>query len=292
RARHDQQSHGAPQRHRGARRPAGAVPRRLYLRFAVPDPRHARMGPRVDPPGLETEGRRHRERRALACPGRRRAAAPRGLALGPRPRRPPAERVRQPPGDPGGAHADLVERARPLRLREMARGREGEGAVPRRLRVPAAARGDVPTGSATSRLRLGLTRCEAEPPSGRARTDGARPSARSTHAYRISLSKTSAKRAATLSPTSSRARSVPVTLAREVTPWSRIPQGTMASKKFRSVVTLSAKPCDVIHPLETRTPIAAIFSSPTHTPVNPCFRPASTPKSASALINASSMSRT
>jgi hypothetical protein len=35
-----------------------------------------------------------------------------------------------------------------------------------------------------------------------------------------------------------------------------------ASKKPRSVLTLSAKPCEVIQPLETRTPMAATFSSP------------------------------
>jgi hypothetical protein len=36
-------------------------------------------------------------------------------------------------------------------------------------------------------------------------------------------------------------------------------------------MTLRAKPCDVIQPLETRTPMAAIFSSPTHTPVSPAL---------------------
>ena len=30
---------------------------------------------------------------------------------------------------------------------------------------------------------------------------------------------------------------------------------------------------EVIQPLETRTPMAAIFSSPTHTPVSPGRRP-------------------
>jgi hypothetical protein len=58
----------------------------------------------------------------------------------------------------------------------------------------------------------------------------------------------------------------------DVTPWSRIPHGTMASKNPRSVPTFSAKPCEVIHPLETRTPMAAILSSPTHTPVRPAWR--------------------
>ncbi len=66
----------------------------------------------------------------------------------------------------------------------------------------------------------------------------------------------------------------------------------MASKKGRSVVTLSAKPCEVIHPLDTRTPMAATFSSPTHAPVSPGFRPASIPYPASIRISASSRSRT
>ena len=43
---------------------------------------------------------------------------------------------------------------------------------------------------------------------------------------------------------------------------------------------MSAKPWLVIQ-REMRTPIAASLSSPTHTPVRPVTRPASTPKSAS-----------
>ena len=42
----------------------------------------------------------------------------------------------------------------------------------------------------------------------------------------------------------------------EVTPRSRMPQGTIQSKSRRSVVTLSAKPCEVT-PCETWTPMAA-----------------------------------
>ena len=61
---------------------------------------------------------------------------------------------------------------------------------------------------------------------------------------------------------------LPSTLAIDVTPRSRMPHGTMWSNIVRSGSTLSAKPCRV-RPCATRTPIAAIFSSPTHTPVYP-----------------------
>ena len=47
----------------------------------------------------------------------------------------------------------------------------------------------------------------------------------------------------------------------------------------------------VIQPEETRTPMAAIFRSPTQTPVSPGLRPAARPKSAAARINTSSRSR-
>jgi len=51
----------------------------------------------------------------------------------------------------------------------------------------------------------------------------------------------------------------------------------IVEKPSRSVVTLSANPWDVIHPVESRTPIAASFSSPTQIPVRPSMRPASIP---------------
>ena len=63
----------------------------------------------------------------------------------------------------------------------------------------------------------------------------------------------------------------------EVTPRSRIPHGTMWPNIVRSGSTLSAKPWRV-RPCATFTPMAAIFSSPTHTPVSRGSRCASIPK--------------
>ena len=48
--------------------------------------------------------------------------------------------------------------------------------------------------------------------------------------------------------------------------WS-IPQGTIHSNGWRSLSTFTASPW-VVTPLDTRTPIEAIFASPAHTPVN------------------------
>ena len=72
--------------------------------------------------------------------------------------------------------------------------------------------------------------------------------------------------------------------SRLVTLRSVIPQGTIQSKSRRSVVTLSAKPCEVT-PCETWTPMAAIFFSRmlppamVQTPVSLQMRWAITPKS-------------
>ncbi len=59
----------------------------------------------------------------------------------------------------------------------------------------------------------------------------------------------------------------PVRRSRLVTPFSGMPQGTMWSKKRRSVERLSANPCCVMCRVVTFTPMAAIFSFPTQTPV-------------------------
>ena len=65
---------------------------------------------------------------------------------------------------------------------------------------------------------------------------------------------------------------VSISFSRLVTPRSVMPQGTISSKSRRSVVTFSAKPCEVI-PREMCTPMAAIFFSgieppgSVHTPV-------------------------
>ena len=63
---------------------------------------------------------------------------------------------------------------------------------------------------------------------------------------------------------------------RDVMTTPLIPQGTMRSKLARSVVTLRANPWLVIH-RAMRTPMAASFSRPTHTPVSPSTRTASMP---------------
>ena len=65
----------------------------------------------------------------------------------------------------------------------------------------------------------------------------------------------------------------------------------MVSKWPRSVVTFSANPWLVIQ-REMRTPMAATFSSPTHTPVRPGIRPASTSNRARERMIASSRPRT
>ena len=73
------------------------------------------------------------------------------------------------------------------------------------------------------------------------------------------------------------------------------PQGTTHSNGWRSLSTLTAKPC-VVTPRATWTPIDAILRSPTHTPVK--SRPSSgraraaSPSSASAATMADSMVRT
>ena len=77
----------------------------------------------------------------------------------------------------------------------------------------------------------------------------------------------------------------------EVTPLSVIPQGTIHRKALRSGETLRAKPW-LVTQRDRRTPMAAIFSSPTHTPVSPGTRPAWMPKSPRARIITSSRSRT
>ena len=66
-----------------------------------------------------------------------------------------------------------------------------------------------------------------------------------------------------------------------------MPHGTMWPNIARSGSTLSANPWRV-RPRATRTPTAATFSSPTHTPGQPGLRPASTPRSASTATRTAS----
>ena len=70
---------------------------------------------------------------------------------------------------------------------------------------------------------------------------------------------------------------------------SSMPQGTIHSNGWRSLLTLIAKPC-VVTPRLTCTPIEAILrGSLVHTPVSPSIGPASTPASASDATIAASM---
>ncbi len=68
----------------------------------------------------------------------------------------------------------------------------------------------------------------------------------------------------------------PSSRERLVTPWSRMPHGTISANGARSLVTFSAKPCDVTQ-RAMRTPMAPTFSVPTHVPVLPAIRPAVIP---------------
>src|ERR671914_2980309 len=77
----------------------------------------------------------------------------------------------------------------------------------------------------------------------------------------------SRKRSTTFCSTSAIGTSRPSSRTRLVTPYSRMPQGVIRSNQARSVFTFRAKPWEVIQPDENFTPMAAIFFSPTHTPV-------------------------
>jgi len=68
-----------------------------------------------------------------------------------------------------------------------------------------------------------------------------------------------------------------------------MPHGTIHSNGWRSLSTFTASPW-VLTPPDTRTPIEAIFESPTHTPVNGVSRGSATiPSSASAATIACSI---
>ena len=70
-----------------------------------------------------------------------------------------------------------------------------------------------------------------------------------------------------------------------------MPQGTIHSNGWRSLLTLIAKPC-VVTPRLTCTPIDAILrGSCVQTPVSPSIGPASMPTSASDAMIADSMRR-
>src|SRR5207249_3129421 len=100
------------------------------------------------------------------------------------------------------------------------------------------------------------------------------------------------------SATSETAGAFPKTWSIEVTPRSEMPQGTIRSNHARSTSTLSATPWVVTQPplappsRLTRTPIAAIFSFPTQTPVSPHSSPLSIPKSRRVRMITSSRLRT
>ena len=72
---------------------------------------------------------------------------------------------------------------------------------------------------------------------------------------------------------------LPLSSSRDVTVLSAIPQGTIRPKWSRLVPTLSANPW-LVTQRAIRTPIAASFASPTHTPVSPADAARVTPKSA------------
>ena len=68
-----------------------------------------------------------------------------------------------------------------------------------------------------------------------------------------------------------------------------MPHGTIQSNGSRSLSTFTASPC-IETPSRTRTPIEAIFESPTQTPVKGTARgSAATPSSASAATIALSI---
>src|SRR5919107_2988000 len=87
----------------------------------------------------------------------------------------------------------------------------------------------------------------------------------------------SPKRPTTFSSTSRSDTSASSSLWRLVTPYSLIPQGVMRSNHERLVLTFSAKPWEVMRPLENLTPIAAILLPFAHTPVYSGCRPPSSP---------------
>ena len=113
------------------RRSSSPVARRLYLRQPLPGGRDDAVGARLGRARLEAQGRRDREPGDVARARPRRRAAPGALAVGQGPRRPSAERVRQPPRHPRRRQADRQRRPDPVQVRRVDRRGAGEGALPR-----------------------------------------------------------------------------------------------------------------------------------------------------------------
>ncbi len=92
---------------------------------------------------------------------------------------------------------------------------------------------------------------------------------------------------------------MPVSAVSDVTPASRMPQGTIRSNHDRSQSQFSASPC-MVTPRATRAPIAPTFRSGSprageagiHAPERPSTRIACSPNSAQTRIIASSSART
>src|SRR4029077_15905106 len=122
---YDEQPNGAPKRDRGVARDlteGRAVPRFVHERLAVSGERDERVGRRLGGPRVAQEGRADTQPRAVAGVGRGGASAQGVVALGARPRRTSAERVRERPRRARRERAVVVGRNRRLALRRMAGG--------------------------------------------------------------------------------------------------------------------------------------------------------------------------
>src|SRR6266700_7107815 len=91
--------------------------RRVRFGLAVPREGHERMGAGVGNPRLEAQGRRARERGAVAEAGPGRGRAPDDVAMDRGACRAREERIRQRPRDPHRRAPGTLQRAGPLRIR-------------------------------------------------------------------------------------------------------------------------------------------------------------------------------
>src|SRR5215207_1491224 len=163
RARDDEQPNGAAERDRGIPRDRPKrrlLPRAVHERLAVSREGDDGVGIRLGEPRLATARRRDREPRTVAGARVGGGAPPSAVAMGPRPRRPSAERVRERSGGTGGQGAELLAGRTHLRVRSVARGTAGAsagdgraGAVPYR----AALRTDAPAAAGRHLITLGAT---------------------------------------------------------------------------------------------------------------------------------------
>ena len=126
------------------------------------------------------------------------------------------------------------------------------------------------------------------------------PSARSTvtltvrnsgSASKTSLSQTSPAARMICASTSAIGGARPSNDSSEATPASAIPQGTMAAKSRKSVLTLKAKPWLVIQ-REMCTPIAPSFPAGVQMPMRPALRSAARPYARAVRIITSSTEAT